>query len=74
MPIYCAGEVMLEFAATGSPGEFRQSFAGDAFNTAVYMARAGLAVNFVTRLGEGSFSDAIVAELQAEGIGTDSVS
>ncbi|MEM8564328.1 MAG: sugar kinase, partial [Pseudomonadota bacterium] len=74
MPIYCAGEVMLEFAATGSPGTFHQSFAGDTFNTAVYLARAGLAVNFVTRLGDGSFSDAIIAELQAEGIGTDNVS
>jgi 2-dehydro-3-deoxygluconokinase len=77
--IGCAGEVMVELAARGSTsggvsGDYRQGLAGDSFNTAIYLARAGLAVDYLTRLGDDRFSDAIMAQLQAESIGGEYVS
>ena len=44
---------------------------GDTFNTAVYLARAGLDVAFATALGDDSYSDAIVALATAESINCD---
>ena len=43
--IACAGEVMIEMAASdgGTAGGYQQGLAGDSFNTAIYLARAGLA-------------------------------
>ena len=68
MKICCAGEVMVEMAADAASGRYLRGMAGDSFNTAVYLARAGLAVNYLTRLGDDPFSDEIVAFLQREGI------
>tara|TARA_R110001592_G_scaffold337300_1_gene623732 strand:+ start:352428 stop:353309 length:882 start_codon:yes stop_codon:yes gene_type:complete len=73
MRICCAGEVMVELAGTGGAGVYRQGFAGDSYNTAIYLAREGLTVDYVTRLGDDSFSDAIIAELQAERLGTENI-
>jgi 2-dehydro-3-deoxygluconokinase len=70
MRICCAGEVMVELAGTGGAGVYRQGFAGDSYNTAIYLAREGLEVDYLTRLGDDSFSDAIFAELHEEGVGT----
>ena len=36
-------------------------FAGDTFNTAVYLARRGLPVAYATALGDDIYSDRIVA-------------
>ena len=44
---------------------------GDTFNTAVYMARAGIDVAYATALGDDPYSDGIVSMAAAEGIGTD---
>lgn len=46
--------------------------AGDTYNTAVYLKRSGpgLDVGYATRLGQDTFSDRIVASLEAEGIDT----
>ena len=68
MQICCAGEVMVEMAVQDD-GSYRRGVAGDSYNTAVYLARAGLAVNFLTRLGDDPLSDDIVQHLQHEGIG-----
>ena len=73
MRICCAGEVMVELASTGTSGAYHQGFAGDTYNTAIYLARAGLGVDYLTRLGDDRFSDAIVKELGVEGIGADAV-
>jgi 2-dehydro-3-deoxygluconokinase len=62
---------MIEMASAGQKGKYTQGVAGDSFNTAVYLARAGLAVDYLTRLGDESFSDIILQHLVAEGIGTD---
>ena len=41
---------------------------GDSFNTAVYLARAGLNVGFATAVGDDPCSDSIVALALAEGL------
>jgi 2-dehydro-3-deoxygluconokinase len=59
---------MVELASEPGHSLYRQSFAGDSFNTAVYLARGGLQVEYLTCLGEDGLSDAIMARLQEEGI------
>ena len=68
--ICCAGEVMIELAPADGEGRYRQGFAGDTYNTAVYLARAGHRVQYLTRLGDDGFSAALLAQMQAEGIDT----
>jgi 2-dehydro-3-deoxygluconokinase len=66
----CIGEAIVELAR-GGDGRFALASSGDTFNTAIYLARAGIAVAFASALGDDVFSDAIVSLAQAEGIGTD---
>lgn len=54
-------------------GSFARGFGGDTLNTAVYLARLGLRVDYVTALGTDPFSDEMVAAWHREGIGTDLV-
>jgi 2-dehydro-3-deoxygluconokinase len=63
----CVGEVLIELAR-GADGRFALSCGGDTFNTAVYLARAGLDVAFATALGDDPYSDSIVALASAEGV------
>jgi len=63
----CVGEVLVELAR-GADGRFALSCGGDTFNTAVYLARAGLDVAFATALGDDPYSDSIVALAAAEGV------
>ncbi len=64
---------MVELAAQGADGSYRRGFGGDTANTAVYLARAGLAVSYVTALGDDALSDGIVTALAAEGIDTTTI-
>ncbi len=48
-------------------------FGGDAFNTAIYLARAGVATAFASALGDDPYSDAIVSLAEADGVATDLV-
>ncbi|MDX1735042.1 MAG: sugar kinase [Halioglobus sp.] len=73
MEICCAGEVMIELAATGRDDLYRRGVAGDSFNTAVHLARAGLPVSYLTRLGDDPLSDAILAAMTAEQVAVDRV-
>jgi 2-dehydro-3-deoxygluconokinase len=66
----CIGEATVELAR-GGDGRFALASAGDAYNTAIYLARAGQPVAFASALGDDPYSDAIVALAAAEGIGTD---
>jgi 2-dehydro-3-deoxygluconokinase len=68
--VVAVGEVMIEMAR-GGDGRFGMGCGGDTFNTAVYLARAGIDVSYATALGDGSYSDAIVSLAQAEGVKTD---
>jgi 2-dehydro-3-deoxygluconokinase len=68
--VVAIGEVMTELAR-GSDGRFGMTCGGDTFNTAVYLARAGITVSYATALGDDPYSDSIVAMAAAEGIKTD---
>ena len=47
----CIGEVLIELTR-GADGTFALSCGGDAFNTAIYLARAGIDVAFATAIGD----------------------
>lgn len=73
MNICCAGEVMVEMAAIGQDGPYQRGIAGDTYNTALYLARAGLSVSYLTRLGTDAHSEAIVRTMVSEGLDTQHV-
>lgn len=68
--VIAIGEVMLELSR-GPDGRFGMACGGDTFNTAVYLARAGIDVHYATALGDDPYSDGIVSMAAAEGIKTD---
>jgi 2-dehydro-3-deoxygluconokinase len=68
--VVCVGEVMIEFVR-GGDGRFGIASAGDTFNVAVYLARAGADAALATAVGDDPYSDAIVALATAEGVNTD---
>ena len=51
-------------------GQLRRSYGGDTLNTAVYLARLGVAVDYVTALGDDAWSGEMLAGWEEEGIGT----
>jgi 2-dehydro-3-deoxygluconokinase len=63
---------MVELAR-GGDGRYGLAYGGDTFNTAVYLARAGIPVAYATALGNDPYSDGAVALAGAEGIATDLV-
>jgi 2-dehydro-3-deoxygluconokinase len=67
--VACIGECMVELRETPD-GCLRRGFGGDTLNTAVYLARLGVAVDYVTALGDDPWSDEMLAQWQAEGVGT----
>jgi 2-dehydro-3-deoxygluconokinase len=71
-PVVAVGEVMIELAR-GSDGRFALSCGGDSFNTAIYLARAGIDIGYATALGDDRYSERVLALAAAEGIGTDLV-
>lgn len=54
-------------------GRLSRSFGGDTLNTAVYLARLGTQVDYITALGDDSWSDELIAAWNAEGVGTQQV-
>jgi len=68
--VICVGEAVIELSR-GTDGAFTAACAGDSFNTAVYLARAGLGVGFASAVGDDPYSDSIVALAVAEGLATD---
>lgn len=64
------GECMIELAAGDSKPDLRRlGFGGDTLNTAVYLARLGIAVDYVTALGDDPYSARMIAGWREEGIG-----
>ncbi|HEX3754794.1 MAG TPA: sugar kinase [Rhizomicrobium sp.] len=63
------GECMVELRAEPD-GRLRRSFAGDAYNTAVYLKRSApeIEVAFLTATGEESLSAAMIETWRGEGI------
>lgn len=73
--IYAIGECMVEFSCTRDD-EYRRSFAGDVFNTAVYLRRlapANCNVEFVTAVGDDAISSAMMSAWRDEKIATNHV-
>ena len=72
MRVAAIGECMMEFRRRGD-GRYDLAYGGDTFNTAVYMRRLGIAVDYVTALGGDPFSEDIASLCQAEGVGTEHI-
>ncbi|WP_398469504.1 sugar kinase [Tardiphaga sp.] len=72
MRIASIGECMIELRQLPN-GHLTRSFGGDTLNTAVYLARLGASVDYVTALGDDPLSDEMIAGWRNEGIGTDRV-
>lgn len=70
--VACLGECMIELSEHPD-GSISRGFGGDTLNTALYMARLGMKVQYVTALGDDPLSDAMLAAWQGEGIGTQTV-
>ena len=77
--IAAIGEVMVELSSFPTPApttntDTREvmalSFAGDTYNTSVYMARLGLQTDYVTNLGDDPYSEQILQRMANEKIGT----
>ncbi len=66
------GECMIEMVRRPD-GTFTMGFGGDTLNTAVYLARLGAPVDYVTALGDDPNSDAMVALWNSEKVGTSHV-
>ena len=74
--VACIGECMIELrqAQGGSAGHlYSRGYGGDTLNTAVYLARLGIAVDYITALGDDPMSAEMLAGWAAEGIGTSRV-
>ena len=67
--VVCIGECMVEFAALPD-GRYARDFAGDAYNTAVYLKRCdpGAEVRFATVTGDDALSGLMRQAWGAEGI------
>ena len=58
--VIAVGEVMVEMAR-GADNRFGMACGGDTFNTAVYLARAGIDISYCTALGEDPYSEGIMS-------------
>ncbi|MFG1464175.1 sugar kinase [Xanthobacter sp. DSM 24535] len=70
--VVCVGEVMVELAR-GNDGRFGLAFGGDTFNTAVYLARAGIETAYATALGDDAYSAQILDLAASEGVQREAV-
>jgi len=67
--VACIGECMVELRQAPR-GLYARSFGGDTLNTAVYLARLDVKVDYLTALGDDALSDEMIAAWTAEGVGT----
>jgi 2-dehydro-3-deoxygluconokinase len=70
--ITAIGEAMLELSGPSLEAQ-QLRFAGDTLNTAVSLARLGIAAAYVTALGRDPFSEAMVNQWHSEGLNIDAV-
>jgi len=66
------GECMIELSDLGG-GKLSLAYGGDTLNTAVYLARLGVGVDYATALGDDPWSEEMLAFWAREGVGTDLV-
>jgi 2-dehydro-3-deoxygluconokinase len=72
MRVASIGECMMELRHRG-PTDLDLAFGGDTLNTAAYLARLGVGVDYVTALGDDPYSEAMLAMWTGEGVGTNLV-
>ncbi|GJE02854.1 sugar kinase [Methylobacterium isbiliense] len=72
MRVACVGECMVELSERPD-GTLSRGFGGDTLNTALYLARLGVAVDYVTALGDDPWSDEMAEAWGREGIGLSQV-
>jgi 2-dehydro-3-deoxygluconokinase len=70
--VACIGECMIELKQA-EPGLFSRGYGGDTLNTAVYLSRLGVGVDYITALGDDGLSDEMISGWAAEGVGTGQV-
>jgi 2-dehydro-3-deoxygluconokinase len=70
--IACIGECMIELREEAD-GRLSRGYGGDTFNTAVYLSRLGMQVDYITALGDDTWSDDLIAAWNEEGVGTQQV-
>src|SRR5260370_19115176 len=79
--VACIGECMVELrqaqggqsagqSAGQGGGLYSGGSGGDTLNTAVYLARLDVKVDYLTALGDDALSDEMIAAWTAEGVGT----
>ena len=66
--LICFGECMIELARVPGGGDWRMGFAGDTANVAIYAARAGVDVAYLSALGADPHSEEMRAVLKGEGV------
>ncbi|MGQ0677888.1 MAG: sugar kinase [Rhodospirillales bacterium] len=66
------GECMIELSPREG-GLYALGFGGDTLNTAVYMARLGMPVDYLTAMGDDPYSDRMIAAWAREGVGVERV-
>lgn len=66
--ILCVGECMAELAPADAPDTYRLGFAGDTFNTAWYLAKAGVPVSYLSAVGDDPTSARMRAFMAAAGV------
>lgn len=67
--VACIGECMIELKQAEG-GRYSRGYGGDTLNTAVYLARLGVEVDYITALGDDPMSAEMIAGWAAEGVGT----
>src|SRR5665647_3474233 len=74
--VACIGECMIELRQAqgdGHGGLYARGYGGDTLNTAIYLARLGADVDYITALGDDPMSEEMLAGWAAEGVGTSQV-
>lgn len=74
--ILAIGEVMVELSPAGIQNNkplMALGFAGDTYNTAIYLARLGIDTGYFTRLGDDPYSQQVIASMGAEGLASTGV-
>jgi 2-dehydro-3-deoxygluconokinase len=70
--VACIGECMIELSEA-TDGHLSRRYGGDTLNTAIYLARLGVSMDYITALGDDPWSDEMIGGWQAEGVGTTQV-
>ena len=71
--VICLGEAMVELSLNdATPDQARISYAGDTFNTAIYLKRSApeLEVGYATQIGSDRLSDGLLQRMRDEGLDT----